>query len=37
MRSSGVEMSGGPAPLSQTERKNFANNLDRILAQNKAN
>jgi uncharacterized protein YaiI (UPF0178 family) len=37
MRSSGVEMSGGPAPLSQTDRKNFANNLDRILAQNKAN
>ncbi|MBH0033111.1 YaiI/YqxD family protein [Pseudoalteromonas sp. NZS71_1] len=37
MRSSGVEMSGGPPPLSQTDRQNFANNLDRILAQNKAN
>ena len=36
MRSSGVEMSGGPSPLSQTDRQNFANNLDRILAQNKA-
>jgi uncharacterized protein len=36
MRSSGVEMSGGPPPLSQTDRQNFANNLDRILAQNKA-
>lgn len=37
MRSSGVEMNGGPPPLSQTDRQNFANNLDRILAQNKAN
>ncbi|WP_277054910.1 YaiI/YqxD family protein [Pseudoalteromonas marina] len=36
MRSSGVEMSGGPPPLSQTDRQNFANNLDRILAQKKA-
>lgn len=36
MRSSGVEMSGGPPPLSQADRQNFANNLDRILAQNKA-
>ena len=36
MRSSGVEMSGGPPPRSQTDRQNFANNLDRILAQNKA-
>lgn len=35
MRSSGVEMSGGPPPLSQSDRQNFANNLDRILAQNK--
>ena len=35
MRSSGVEMSGGPPPLSQTDRQNFANNLDRILAQKK--
>ena len=37
MRSSGVEMSGGPPPLSQSDRQNFANNLDRILAQNKSN
>ncbi|MBQ4833667.1 YaiI/YqxD family protein [Pseudoalteromonas sp. MMG010] len=37
MRSSGVEMSGGPAPLNQNDRQNFANNLDKILAQNKAN
>ena len=36
MRSSGVVMSGGPPPLSQTDRQNFANNLDRILAQKKA-
>lgn len=35
MRSSGVEMSGGPPPLSQSDRQKFANNLDRILAQNK--
>lgn len=35
MRSSGVEMSGGPPPLSQSDRQNFANNLDRILAHNK--
>ncbi|WP_404343346.1 YaiI/YqxD family protein [Pseudoalteromonas mariniglutinosa] len=32
MRSSGVEMGGGPPPLSQADRQNFANNLDRILA-----
>ena len=32
MRSSGVEMAGGPPPLSQADRQNFANNLDRILA-----
>ncbi|MGX5172596.1 YaiI/YqxD family protein [Aliikangiella sp. IMCC44653] len=31
MRASGVQ-SGGPAPLNQTDRKNFANHLDRILA-----
>ncbi|TMN71719.1 YaiI/YqxD family protein [Pseudoalteromonas sp. S1727] len=35
MRSSGVEMGGGPPPLSQSDRQNFANNLDRILAKNK--
>jgi uncharacterized protein YaiI (UPF0178 family) len=32
MRASGVH-TGGPPPLSQTDRKNFANHLDRILAQ----
>ena len=31
MRSSGIQ-TGGQAPLSQTDRQNFANNLDRILA-----
>ncbi|MBB1433920.1 YaiI/YqxD family protein [Pseudoalteromonas sp. SG43-6] len=35
MRSSGVEMNGGPPPLSLSDRQNFANNLDRILAKNK--
>lgn len=32
MRSSGVELSTTPA-LNQTDRQNFANNLDRLLAQ----
>ncbi|SFD19640.1 YaiI/YqxD family protein [Pseudoalteromonas denitrificans] len=37
MRSSGIQ-TGGQAPLSQTDRQNFANNLDKLLAQNfKAN
>ncbi|MCP4386961.1 MAG: YaiI/YqxD family protein [Gammaproteobacteria bacterium] len=31
LRASGVE-SGGPAPLSQTDRKTFADQLDRMLA-----
>jgi uncharacterized protein YaiI (UPF0178 family) len=31
MRSSGIQ-TGGPAALSQTERREFANHLDRILA-----
>lgn len=31
MRSSG-EMTGGPPPLSKTDRMNFANHLDRLLA-----
>jgi uncharacterized protein YaiI (UPF0178 family) len=31
MRSSGVEMSGGPAPFSQRDKQDFANNLDRLL------
>ncbi len=30
MRSSGIQ-TGGPPPLSQTDRQEFANNLDRIL------
>jgi len=33
MRSSGVEVGGGPPPLSQADRQNFANHLDRWLAQ----
>lgn len=31
MRSSGVQ-TGGPPPLNQTDRRNFANELDRLLA-----
>lgn len=31
MRSSGIQ-TGGPPPLSQTDRRNFANALDRLLA-----
>jgi hypothetical protein len=31
MRSSGVEMSGGPAAFSQRDKQEFANNLDRLL------
>ena len=31
MRSSGIQ-SGGPPPLNQTDRRNFANELDRFLA-----
>ena len=31
MRSSGVEMSGGPAVFSQRDKQEFANNLDRFL------
>ncbi len=34
MRSSGVEMSGGPAAFSQRDKQEFANNLDRFLTQN---
>ncbi len=33
MRSSGVEMSGGPAVFSQRDKQEFANNLDRFLTQ----
>ena len=32
MRSSGVDVGGGPAALSQADRQNFANQLDRWLA-----
>ena len=31
MRSSGVEMSGGPSTYSQRDKQEFANNLDRFL------
>jgi hypothetical protein len=31
MRSSGVEMGGGPAAFSQRDKQSFANNLDRFL------
>jgi uncharacterized protein YaiI (UPF0178 family) len=31
MRSSGVEMGGGPAAFSQRDKQNFANELDRFL------
>lgn len=34
MRSSGVEMNGGPAAFSQRDKQEFANNLDRFLTQN---
>ena len=36
MRSSGVEMSGGPAAFSQRDKQEFANNLDRFLTKNTA-
>ncbi|MGI9272890.1 MAG: YaiI/YqxD family protein [Woeseiaceae bacterium] len=32
MRGSGVDTTGGPAPISQADRQAFANNLDRFLA-----
>ena len=32
MRSSGVEVGGGPPPLNQKDRQNFANHLDRLLS-----
>jgi len=34
MRSSGVEMGGGPAAFSQRDKQTFANNLDRFLTKN---
>ena len=33
MRSSGVEMSGGPSSYGQRDKQEFANQLDRLLAQ----
>lgn len=36
MRSSGVEVGGGPPPLSQGDRQAFANHLDRWLARQRA-
>ncbi len=33
MRSSGVEMGGGPAAFSQKDKQAFANNLDRLVTQ----
>ena len=36
MRSSGVEMSGGPAAFSQRDKQDFANNLDRFLTRHAA-
>ena len=35
MRSSGVEMSGGPAAFSQRDKQDFANNLDRFLTKHR--
>lgn len=37
MRSSGVEMRGGPPPLGQADRQAFANALDRFLARHANN
>jgi len=37
MRSSAVEMSGGPAAFSQRDKQEFANNLDRFLTKHAAN
>lgn len=33
MRSSGVDVGGGPPPLNNTDKQNFANQLDRLLSQ----
>ena len=37
MRSSAVEMSGGPSAFSQRDKQEFANNLDRFLTKHAAN
>ena len=34
LRGAGVEVGGGPPPLNQSDRREFANQLDRILTQN---
>jgi len=36
MRSSGVDTSGGPPPLNQSDRQSFANHLDTILTRHAA-
>jgi uncharacterized protein YaiI (UPF0178 family) len=35
MRSSGLEIGGGPPPLNNTDRQVFANQLDKLLTQAK--
>jgi uncharacterized protein YaiI (UPF0178 family) len=37
MRSSGVEVGGGPPAISQSDRQAFANHLDSLLAKNEKN
>ena len=34
LRGTGVEVGGGPPPLNQADRREFANQLDRLLTQN---
>ena len=36
MRSTGLEVGGGPPPMNQKDRQDFANNLDKILSQNRS-
>ncbi len=36
MRSSGMEVGGGPPPMNQKDRQDFANNLDKVLAKNRS-
>ncbi len=36
MRSSGMEVGGGPPPLNQKDRQDFANNLDKMLAKKRS-
>lgn len=35
MRSTGMEVGGGPPPMNQKDRQDFANNLDKILSKQK--